>query len=175
MKKKEVMVMNLKPKVEEIEGSTMMPGISSTTALRGSGVKNVVPNPEVPEKASRRSHTAEYKRLILREAELCKEQGQVGALLRREGLYYSNLTAWRRQVERGTLDALSSKKRGPQARKPDPHLRRITDQEKEIQKLRARLRKAELIIDAQKKLPKSSSYPAIRRKRRTYEHDRFLG
>ena len=152
MKKKEIMVMNPKPKVEEMEGTTMTFGISSTAALRESGVKTVVPNPEVPQKASRRSYTAEYKRLILREAELCKEQGQVGALLRREGLYYSNLTAWRRQAERGTLDALSSKKRGPKARKPDPSARRITEQEKEIQKLRAKLRKAELIIDAQKKI-----------------------
>ena len=100
----------------------------------------------------RRSYTAEYRRRILREAEVCKEQGQVGALLRREGLYSSNLTAWRRQVERGTLDALSSKKRGPKAQKPDPFVRRITEQEKEIQKLRARLRKAELIIEAQKKI-----------------------
>jgi len=136
MEKKEVMVMNLKP----------------TAALRGSGVKTVVPNPEVPEKASRRSYTAEYKRLILKEAEVCKERGQVGALLRREGLYSSNLTAWRHQVERGTLDALSSKKRGPKPRKPDPSVRRITEQEKEIQKLHAKLKKAELIIDAQKKI-----------------------
>ena len=159
MQKKEVMVMNLKPRVEEMEGARRASGISSTLALRGSGVKTVVPNPEVPEKASRRSYTAEYKRLILREAEVCKEQGQVGALLRREGLYSSNLTAWRRQVERGTLDALSSKKRGPKAQKPDPSVRRITEQEKEIQKLRARLRKAELIIDAQKKIAEIFQLP----------------
>ena len=159
MKKKEVMVMNLKSRVEEMEGARRASGISSTLALRGSGVKTVVPNPEVPEKASRRSYTAEYKRLILREAEICKEQGQVGALLRREGLYSSNLTAWRRQVERGTLDALSSKKRGPKAQKPDPSVRRITEQEKEIQKLRARLRKAELIIDAQKKIAEIFQLP----------------
>jgi transposase-like protein len=152
MEKKEVMVINLKPRVEEMEGDRRSTGISSTAALRGSGVKAVVPNPEVPEKARRRSYTAEYKRRILREAEGCKEQGQVGALLRREGLYSSNLTAWRHQVERDTLDALSSKKRGPKARKPDPSVRRITEQEKEIQKLRAKLRKAELIIDAQKKI-----------------------
>lgn len=113
---------------------------------------NVVPDPEVPEKAARRSYTAEYKRRILMEAEACKEQGQIGALLRREGLYSSNLTAWRRQAERGTLDALSSKKRGPKARRPDPSIRRMAEQEKEIQKLRARLRKAELIIEAQKKI-----------------------
>ena len=159
MKKKEIMVMNLKPRVEEMEGARRATGISSTAALRGSEVKTVVPNPEVPERASRRSYTAEYKRLILKEAEVCKEQGQVGALLRREGLYFSNLTAWRHQVERGTLDALSSKKRGPKARKPDPSVRRITEQEKEIQKLRARLRKAELIIDAQKKIAEIFQLP----------------
>ena len=152
MGKKEVVVMNLTPRVEEMEGARRATGISSTASLRGSGGKTVVPNPEVPEKARRRSYTAEYKRLILREAEVCKEQGQVGALLRREGLYSSNLAAWRHQVERGTLDALSSKKRGPKARKPDPSVRLITEQEKEIQKLRVRLRKAELIIDAQKKI-----------------------
>jgi transposase len=152
MGKKEVMVVNLAPRVEEMEGARRATGISSTAAPRGSEVKIVVPNPEVPEKASRRNYTAEYKRRILREAEVCKEQGHVGAFLRREGLYFSNLTAWRRQVERGTLDALSSKKRGPKARKIDPSVRRITEQEKEIQKLRAKLRKAELIIDAQKKI-----------------------
>ena len=152
MGKKEVIVMNLKPRVDEMEGARRATGISSTAAPSESEVQTVVPNPEVPEKATRRSYTAEYKRRILREAQVSKGQGQVGALLRREGLYSSNLTAWRHQVERGTLDALSSKKRGPKAWKPDPSVRRITEQEKEIQKLRARLRKAELIIDAQKKI-----------------------
>ena len=152
MEKKEVMVTNLKPRVDEMEGARRATGISSTAAPRGGLVKTVVPNPEVPEKATRRSYTAEYKRLILKKAQVSKGQRQVGALLRQEGLYSSNLTAWRDQAERGTLDALSSKKRGPKARKPDPSVRRITEQEKEIQKLRARLRKAELIIDAQKKI-----------------------
>lgn len=159
MEKKEVMVMNLKPRVEEMEGAHRATGISSTDALRGSGVKTVVPNPEVPEKARRRSYTAEYKRRIIREAEACKEQKQIGALLRREGLYFSNLATWRYQAEKGTLDALSSKKRGPKARKPDPSVRRITEQEKEIQKLRIRLRKAELIIDAQKKIAEIFQLP----------------
>ena len=152
MGKKEVIVMNLTPRVEEMEGARRATGISSAAVLPGGNFKTVVPNPEVPEKASRRRYTAEYKRRILMEAEVCKEQGQVGALLRREGLYFSNLTVWRRQVERSTLDALSSKKRGPKARKIDPSVRRIIEQEKEIQKLRAKLRKAELIIDAQKKI-----------------------
>jgi len=142
-----------------MEGARRATGISSTAALRGSGVKAVVSDPEALEKASRRSYTAEYKRRILRETEVCKEQGQLGALLRREGLYSSNLTAWRRQAERGTLDALSSKKRGPKARRPDPSVRRITEQEKEIQKLRARLRKAELIIEAQKTIAEIFQLP----------------
>jgi len=159
MEKKEIMVMNSNQKVEEMEGARRATGISSTAALRGSGVKAVVSDPEALEKASRRSYTAEYKRRILRETEVCKEQGQLGALLRREGLYSSNLTAWRRQAERGTLDALSSKKRGPKARRPDPSVRRITEQEKEIQKLRARLRKAELIIEAQKTIAEIFQLP----------------
>ena len=140
MKSKQIK--NLTTRVEEMEGARRATGISSTAA----------PNPEVPEKAIRRSYTAEYKRRILKEAEGCKEKGQIGTLLRREGLYSSNLTAWRHQAERGTLDALSSKKRGPKARKHDPSIRRITEQEKEIQKLQAKLKKAELIIDAQKKI-----------------------
>src|SRR4030042_1640053 len=163
MEKKEVMVMNLSPKVEEMEGARRATGISSTSASRGSQGINAVPDPEVPEKASRRSYTADYKRRILREAESCKEYGQVGALLRREGLYSSNLTAWRRQAEQGTLDALSSKKRGPKVRRSDPSVRRITEQEKEIQKLRARLRKAELIIDAQKKLAEIFQLPCYQK------------
>ena len=167
MEKKEVMVMNLSSKVEEMEGGRRATGISSTVASRGYRGISVVPDPEVPEKASRRSYTAEYKRLILREAEVCKEQGQVGALLRREGLYYSNVTTWRRQVERGTLDALSSRKRGPKAQKPNPSVRRITEQEKEIQKLRARLRKAELIIDAQKKIAEIFQLPLDQKEEET--------
>ena len=115
MEKKEVMVMNLKPRVEEMEGARRATGISSTAALRGSGVKTDVPDPEVPEKASRRNYTAEYKRFIFREAQACKERGQVGALLRREGLYSSNLTAWRHQVERGTLDCPFIQEKRPQS------------------------------------------------------------
>lgn len=152
MEKKEVIAMNLKPGVAEMEGARRATVVSATAALHGSGTQSVVPSPEVQEKARRRNYTAEYKRRILKEAADCKKQGQVGALLRREGLYSSNLTAWRHQVEKGTLDALSSRKRGPKARKPDPSVRRIAEQEKEIQKLQAKLKKADLIIEAQKKI-----------------------
>lgn len=159
MEKREVMAVNLSSRVEEMEGARRATGISSTLAPRGPQGINAVPDPEVPEKASRRSYTAEYKRLILGQAGFCKEPGQIGALLRREGLYSSHLTAWRRQAERGTLDALSAKKRGPKARKPDPSVRRIAEQEKEIQKLRAKLRKAEFIMDAQKKIAEIFQLP----------------
>lgn len=152
MEKKEDMIKGSVSKDEEMEGARRATGISSSLAPNRSRGINVVPDPEVPEKASRRRFTVEYKLRILREAQGCKEQHQLGALLRREGLYYSNLTTWRKQVEKGTLDALSSKKRGPKARKPDPSTRRIAEQEKEILKLRSNLRKAELIIEAQKKI-----------------------
>jgi transposase len=107
-----------------------------------------VPDPEVPEKAVRRKFTAAYKLRILKEAESCTEPGQVGALLRREGLYASNLTLWRRQVAQG----LVPKKRGPAAQKADPHVRRIAELERETEKLQHKLKQAELIIDVQKKV-----------------------
>ncbi len=72
-----------------------------------------VPEVEVVAKATRRRFTAEYKLRVLREAEACTEPGAIGALLRREGLYSSNLTTWRAQRERGELLGLTPKKRGP--------------------------------------------------------------
>ena len=107
-----------------------------------------VPDPEVPEKTVRRKFTAAYKLRIIREAESCTELGQVGALLRREGLYASALTLWRRQVTQG----LVPKKRGPLAQKPDPRVRRIAELERENGKLSHKLKQAELIIDVQKKV-----------------------
>ena len=110
-----------------------------------------MPNPEAPEKAVRRRFPAEYKRRILRKAEACKESGHLSTLLRREGLYSSNLTTWRRHAEKGTLEALSSKKRCPLKRRPDPSLRRIAELETKNRKLSHKLKQAELIIEAQKK------------------------
>ena len=152
MGKKEIMVMNPEQKGEEMEGAHRATGISSPDASREYDDTHTVPDTEVSEKATRRSFTAEYKRRIIREADACKEQKRIGALLRREGLYYSNLDTWRRQAERGTLDALSSKKRGPRAQRADKSTRLIKEQKKEILKLKAGLKKAELIIEAQKKI-----------------------
>ena len=107
-----------------------------------------VPDPEVPEKTVRRKFTAAYKLRILKEAESCTEYGQIGALLRREGLYSSSLTLWRHQVNQGLIP----KKRGPVARKADPLIRRNAELEKENARLTHKLKQAELIIDVQKKV-----------------------
>jgi transposase len=109
-------------------------------------------DPEVLERPRRRKFGAEYKVRILREAERAKESGQLGALLRREGLYTSNLTTWRRQFERGALAALAPKKRGKKAKPVDARDRRIRELERDNERLRKRLEQAETIIEVQKKV-----------------------
>ena len=109
------------------------------------------PDPEVPEQAKRRRFTAKYKLRILQESDACTEKGQLGALLRREGLYYSHLTTWRRQRDEGSLKGLAPKKRG---RKPNKNRKskREAQLEGEVRRLRKKLEQAEAIIDIQKKV-----------------------
>ena len=107
------------------------------------------PDTEVVAKAQRRQYTAEYKLRILRELDNSEGTGETGALLRREGLYSSHLTNWRRQRERGELEGLGPQKRGPKA---DPQAVELAKLQRENDRLRERLRKAELIIDVQKKV-----------------------
>ena len=107
------------------------------------------PNPEVLPKAKRRQFSTAYKLRILAEADACTERGEIGALLRREGLYSSHLTDWRRQRERGDLSEQGSRKRG---RKPDPQAAELARLRRENERLRGRLERAEKIIDVQKKL-----------------------
>jgi len=114
-----------------------------------SKVREELPETEVIEKAKRRQYTAEYKLHILREVDKCQVSGEIGALLRREGLYSSHLTTWRRQRERGELDGLSPQKRGPKA---DPQAAELVRLQCENERLRKRLMKAELIIEVQKKV-----------------------
>ena len=115
---------------------------------------NPTTSPEAPAGASgevrakRRTFTAAEKLRILREAERCT-QGQLGALLRREGIYSSHLTTWRRERDRNQLTNLAARKRGP---KVDEQVQRLAQLESENARLQAKLGKAELIIDAQKKL-----------------------
>ena len=109
-----------------------------------------IPDPEVVPKAKRRKFSAEYKRRILEEADNCTESGHVGALLRREGLYSSHLSTWRRQRGRGVVEGLSPKKRG--RKRKDELEREVTRLQRENERLQASLEQAETIIDVQKKL-----------------------
>jgi transposase len=108
-------------------------------------------SPEVPEKAQRRRFTAEYKLGILEAADACDEPGEIGALLRREGLYSSILSTWREQRRSGALNGLSPRQRGRKRRR-DPQAERIVALERELARVREELRKAQVIIEVQKKV-----------------------
>ena len=108
-----------------------------------------VADPEVSLKVHYRRFTVEYKQRILSEAESCHAPGQIGALLRREGLYSSHLSKWRQQRAQGALAGLRAKARGPQA---NPLAAENAVQRREIERLQAKLQRAETIIDVQKKL-----------------------
>ena len=108
---------------------------------------------EVTEKAKRRSFTVEYKRRIVKETDASKAAGEIGALLRREGLYSSQLATWRAARDRGDLaPGAATKKRGPKALAVDPRDKKIAEQAREIAKLTTRAERAEAIAEIQKKL-----------------------
>jgi transposase-like protein len=117
-----------------------------------------VPDPEVVVKAQRRHFSAEYKRRVLQEAEACTQRGEVGALLRREGLYSSHLNTWRQQRARGELQGLTPAKRG---RKADPQAAENARLLRETERLKAQLARAELIIEVQKKVSQLLGLPEI--------------
>lgn len=111
-----------------------------------------VPDPEVSDRPRRRKFTAKYKLAVLRELDGCTEPGQVGAVLRREGLYSSHITTWRRAREAGALHGLAPKKQG-RPRKPSNPLQPENERlRRENARLQQELRKASVIIDVQKKL-----------------------
>lgn len=112
-------------------------------------VREEMPSTEVVAKAKRKRFTAAEKLRILREADACQGSGEVGALLRREGIYSSYLSTWRKQRELGELDGLKPQKRGP---KPDPQAVELARLRRENERLQERLRQAELIISVQKKV-----------------------
>ena len=122
-----------------------------------------VPDPEVVPKAKRRTFSAKYKLRILEEADRCTETGQIGALLRREGLYSSHLTTWRRQRDEGVLKGLSPQKRG--RKRKDELEREVTRLQRENERLQASLEQAETIIEVQK----NSQGCLVWRRRRTGE------
>ena len=115
---------------------------------RPSGSGEKVPDPEVVARPKRRRFTAEYKLRILREADACRGSGEIGALLRREGLYSSHLVLWRRQREQAAHTQLKSRKRGPQPKAQDPRVKQL---ERENAQLQRQLKRVALLLDIQKK------------------------
>ena len=115
------------------------------------GVESSSAEVEVMAKPTRRRYTAEYKLRILREAEALSGRGEIGALLRREGLYSSNLTQWRKQRERGELEGLS-RKRGPLPKGKNSLADKVKVLERENARLKARAERAEGLVELQKKV-----------------------
>jgi transposase-like protein len=111
----------------------------------------VRPNPEVVAQAKRRRYTAEYKQRILAEADQARDSGGIGALLRREGLYSSALVSWRRERAAGILQGLSSQRRGPKVKR-DAAAIEMQQLRSENLRLSEELRKADIVIDIQKKV-----------------------
>lgn len=120
-----------------------------------------VPDPEVEMRAKRRQFSAQDKLRILNEADSCSESGQIGALVRREGIYWSYLTDWRRELENGQLQGLQARKRG---RPRDEQSREVRELRSENEQLKAQLAQAELIISAQKKLAQALEQTLSRNK-----------
>ena len=127
-----------------------------TRPASGSGGR---PDPEVSAKATRRRFTAKYKLEILRETDQCTKPGELGALLRREGIYSSSLSAWRRARARGELAGLAGKKRGRRPRARDERDEQIAEQGRTIKRLEQQLAQAETIIDIQKKVASMLGIP----------------
>ena len=135
----------------EAEGARRATGASGPSAtLRAS-----TPDPEVPAKVQRRRFSAEYRRRIVQQADAC-QSGELGALLRREGLYASHLTTWRRQREQGELGAGRARKRGPVPKLIDPRVHQL---EVENRRLARKLHRAETIITLQKKVAEILGIP----------------
>jgi len=146
-----------------MEGARRATGIPCPGTARGAHSMPSLPvnspDPEVPEKAVRRRFSAEYKVHILREADVCREPGGVGPLLRREGLYSSHLTTWRRQRDAGILSGLKPKQRGRKANPIHPFQVENEQLRKENNRLQKRLKQAELIIEVQKKISQMLGIP----------------
>jgi transposase-like protein len=119
-------------------------------------VSGAILETEVTPKAQRRQYSYEYKQSILAEVDACSEPGQAGAILRREGLYSQIISKWRWQLKKHGETGLASQKRGP---KVDPQAAELVRLQRENERLRQRLERAELIIDVQKKVSKMLSLP----------------
>ena len=140
------------PAGPDVEGARRATGVAGPA-----GPSRVTPpDPEVPVTVQRRRFSAEYRLRILQQADACKKPGEVGALLRREGVYSSLLTNWRRQRAQGALQDLHARRRGPKPRPVDP---RVTQLEAENRRLQRKLQRAETIITLQKKVAEILGIP----------------
>jgi transposase len=113
---------------------------------------NETPDPQVKPKIARRSFTTAYKLSILEQAERCRSRGEMGALLRREGLYSSHLSTWRELRRQGALQGSTNNKRGPQPNLEPAQRRELEQLRRRNARLERELEKAQTIIDVQKKL-----------------------
>jgi transposase len=136
----------------EAEGARRATGASGPPATS----RATAPDPEVPAKVQRRQFTAEYRRRILKEAAACQKHGELGALLRREGLYSSHLANWRRQRDQGELRPGRARKRGPTPRAIDPRVHQLEVENRQLQR---KLARAETIITLQKKVAEILGIP----------------
>ena len=134
----------------ETEGARRATGVPPAAAA------GPAPDPAVEAHPKRRRFGAEYKLRILREADACKQPGEIGALLRREGLFSSHLVTWRRERDRVARSGMSARKRGPKARVVDPKIKQL---ERENAKLRRRLERVELMLEIQKKASEMLGIP----------------
>lgn len=125
--------------------------MAATKASKSKGSRRI-PDPEMKEKRPRKKFTTGYKLQILKEAETCSKPGELGALLRREGLYSSHITRWRREYDQGIQDGLGPKKRGRKENDQQDLLERIRQLESDNEKLRRQLKQAQIIVEAQKKI-----------------------
>lgn len=149
----------VKPDPECTEGEHSEPEGDAGTGMKIAKANSMdVPDPQVSEKPERRRFTVEYKARIVREADACTEPGQIGALLRREGLYSSQLANWRRLYQEGALKALKDDKRGRKKTK-NPLETEVESLKKRNARLEKRLAQAEAIIDIQKKLSQVLGVP----------------
>ena len=115
-------------------------------------IRAVAQETEVSSKARRRRFSGKYKRKILKEAAACTKPGEIGALLRREGLYSSHLVEWRRARDSGALAGLAPRKRGPAAKVPHPLERKVVELERSLARAERRAERAEGLVALQKKV-----------------------
>lgn len=114
--------------------------------------EETVPEVKVVAKAERRRFTTDYKLKVIGEADKCQRPGEIGALLRREGLYWSNLSHWRKQRASGELAGLTARQRGPARQEKNPLAERVKELERENGRLQRRADLAEGIVELQKKV-----------------------